>query len=56
MEEECCEADFHCPDCGGHHFGAGNLNQPKEEWTVGCHNEYGACGWSGVYTEHVRND
>lgn len=55
-KEECCEASFHCPKCGGHHFGAGNMSAPKEEWTVNCHNEYGECGWRGVYSEHVQND
>lgn len=53
-EDECCEASFHCPECEGHHFGAVLLDKPKNEWVVHCHNEYGPCGWSGPYDEHVK--
>jgi hypothetical protein len=50
---ECCDSSFHCPECEGHWFGAGNLEAPQAEWTVACHNEYGACGWRGRYLDHV---
>jgi len=53
-EDYCCEAAFHCPECGGHHFGTNTSD--KSKWMVTCHNEYGACGWRGVYANHVRND
>lgn len=49
----CCEASFHCPMCDGHHFGT---DSSGEQWVVVCHNEYGACGWSGSYADHVDND
>ena len=48
----CSDAGFHCPECGGHYFGT---DSSEDDWVVFCHNEYGACGWSGSYDEHVRN-
>jgi hypothetical protein len=54
--EDCCDSPFHCPECGGHHFGTSRLDKDESEWVVCCHEEYGACGWSGVYVNHVRND
>ncbi len=51
--EKCCDAGFHCPKCGGHHFGT---DSSRDEWVVICHHEYGACGWVGSYDEHVRNN
>jgi hypothetical protein len=55
-EDYCCGAGFHCPKCGGHHFGTDSQSESSANWTVFCHNEYGACGWSGPYRTHVNND
>lgn len=55
VDEECCEASFHCPRCGGHYFGTDSSAETSDGWTVVCHNEYGACGWSGSYKDYVGN-
>ncbi len=56
-EDECrvagCDGGFHCPKCGGHHFGT---DSSRDEWVVVCHSEYGPCGWSGPYRAYVNND
>lgn len=54
------EHSFMCPNCGAHWFGTSREPDAKSsaDWIVNCHGSErsGACGWSGPYREHVRND
>jgi hypothetical protein len=51
-----CDGGFHCPRCGGHHFGTDSTIDGSENWIVHCNGEYGGCNWSGPYRDHVSND
>jgi hypothetical protein len=52
-----CDGGFHCPRCGGHHFGtSGATDKDKSKWIVHCHGEYGPCQWEGPHSEYVSDD
>ena len=52
------KAAFTCPACGGHWFGTSREGGTDDtsRWLVHCHQQYGACDWSGPYDGHIVNE